>query len=258
MSTWTRRVVLLALAALVVAAFARLSHDASRGGESAPVYSTRRFDPHGAAALYRLMQRRAPAAETLERPRLRPHHRGTLLQIVPGSEDATEENPYRLPDTMLLEWVVRGNTVVQMSRAPTSLMRELGVKSIEPSDGETMERQAVQRAERRGEFPERMPGLLVSSRWRDAGDVDAAEASAPAATRWVTLRAPLVFDAEQPEGWRTLLQGGGVVAGVIPHGDGRVVFVGAPTPALNGALDERDNLAFMLEVLGDGPIIFGS
>ena len=49
--------------------------------------------------------------------------------------------------------------------------------------------------------------------------------------------------------------GKAIVACEYRIGQGRLVVVGAPTPALNGMIGEAQNLDFLLSLIGKGPVI---
>src|SRR5512137_1546347 len=86
--TAKRSAILITVAALVLCvwAFYEVAYQASRGGESMPVYSTRRHDPYGTAALYELLRERGHPIRTLERSHLEPNDTGTLIQVLPLSD----------------------------------------------------------------------------------------------------------------------------------------------------------------------------
>jgi hypothetical protein len=81
--------------------------------------------------------------------------------------------------------------------------------------------------------------------------------------RWVDAPGPLVLHEpralsapDDMASWQALAcVGGRPVAAEVRHGQGRLVVVGAPTPALNGGLPEGGNLEFLLALAGDGPVI---
>ncbi|MEM9752302.1 MAG: DUF4350 domain-containing protein [Planctomycetota bacterium] len=256
--------VLAALVAIAsVAAFVHLAIEAGRGGETTPLYSVRRFDPYGTAALYRLMDQRLETVTTLERPRLEDDHRGVLVQALPtdfhevhmfteADELAEWDVPgdiYALPTEALLDWVAAGNTLVQLSRGQTPVMTALGIDSP-MQDGDTSSaadaKLDLEAHQRRGDIPEDRPGFDVEARWHDGGTAFA-----------MSLREPRRFADDGPEGWTPSLRlGRFVYGGVIEHGAGRVVLVGAPTPALNHHLGDADHLAWWLDQIGEGPVVF--
>ncbi|MEM8736989.1 MAG: DUF4350 domain-containing protein [Planctomycetota bacterium] len=261
MSRWLWIAVGLAVA-VAVAAFVELSIAAGRGGEAAPLYSNRRFDPYGSAALYRVMQQRAERVLSLERPRLTKEHRGVMLQILPlEAKTAFDElgdpidDPYALPTEMLLDWVARGNTLIQITRRRTAVMRELGVAfasggstGLDPEGGwaEKLEQQQL-----KGAAPDVLNTWTVPAFWRSA------EADVGPGNRLVLLEAPRPFAVDGPPGWEPRLWNGREAhGGEIAHGQGRVIFVGSPSPALNHGLPRQDNLAWMLELLGRDTVVF--
>ncbi len=245
---------------LVAAAFLRLSISAGRGGETNPLYSTHRFDPYGTAALYRVLQTRGIDVQTLDRPRLPETQTGVLLQVLGRPDDADglflddeDVNPYALPPAHVLEWVARGNTLIQLTRTRTGVMTELGFSDAsvdEPTDADIyFDEDAVEAYQRKGGAPDDQPGRVVEATWLDEDDAD----------RWadVRLREPMRFTQDTPEGWDpVLMRGGEAYGGQIEHGQGRVILVGAPTPALNRELGELDHLPWLLALAGDGPVVF--
>ncbi len=249
------RILVVAALLATLAAFLHLSYVASRGGESAPLYSNRRFDPYGTAALYRLMQQRGQPAISLERPRLSREHHGVLLQVI-GDENNEQsvpavmdpsgqkhENPYRLPAKMVLEWVAQGNTLIQMTRHRTKVMDALGIATTEPSNAELEITALLETGQIRGAFPDQLPGQIMEANWTN--------------NQHLSLRAPLHFDEQEAVEWRSLASDDqAVVAGQMRHGRGQVIWIGAPTPALNGCLADADNLDILLSLFGDEPVIF--
>ncbi|MEM7576737.1 MAG: DUF4350 domain-containing protein [Planctomycetota bacterium] len=246
-----------------VAALLHLAIQAGRGGETTPLYSVRRFDPYGTAALYRLAERRLTDVTTLERPSLDPDQTGVLVQVLPTNSgdahalteaDALAEwdvpgDVYALPTSALLEWVAAGNTLIQLTRGQTPLMDALGIGSTIDHEGSlvvTNPRLDVESHQRRGATPDTRPGMDVEVAWLEGEDAFA-----------MSLREPRRFEIKGPEGWRpTLRMGGLVYGGVIEHGEGSIVLVGAPTPALNQHLRDGDHLAWWLTQLDDGPAVF--
>lgn len=246
------------------AAFLHLAIQAGRGGETTPLYSVRRFDPYGTAALFRLSERRIEDVNTLERPRLNRGQAGVMVQVLPTDfhgvhefleADALSEwdvpgDVYALPTRALLDWVAAGNTLIQLTRGQTPVMTELGVTPpvLDGDDAAVAnEKLEVERHQRRGDSPEDRPGMDIEASWLH-GDTAFA----------LSLREPRRFEVgEGAEGWRpTLRVGRSVYGGVMEHGRGRVVFVGAPTPALNHHLRDAGHLAWWLEQLGEGPVTF--
>lgn len=227
---------------------------ASRGGSSNPLYSTRRFDPHGAAALFRLLAERLDHVGTLERPWLDASASGTLVQIL-GSGDArpeeTEDKTVGLPAASLLAWVAAGNTIIQLTRAHTELMDEAGVpRSDGPEPGFLEQIERIDEHQATGGDPAKTPGRLVEAIWHGGADLP------PVHLPPLTLRSPRCFADAPDERWHVLARvDGRAVAGLLEHGAGRVIVIGAPTPALNAHLGEGGNLGALLAMVGDGPVL---
>ena len=246
-----------ALACLV--SFYYLSAVASRGGEGTPLYSVRRHDPYGTAALYDLLLERGYQTRTLERPRLAKDARGLLIQTLPLKKECgflgfgcCAYNPYQVHTEALLDWVARGNTVVQFTREETGLMQAIGVKLSRLGDGASAA--AVEEHQARGGFPKDLPGRLGEAKWT----THALEGlfHEPAKAAQLVVRSPATLKCSQARGWRALAHvGAATVAGQLSYGKGRVVIVSAPTPVLNGWINSAGNLAFVLALVGDGPAI---
>jgi hypothetical protein len=116
-----------------------------------------------------------------------------------------------------------------------------------PSEKST---RAVEDFERAGSDPEDSPAKVQSATTSDG--------------RKLLLWSPMTFHHDQPGGWHTTARVGddasddSVVAGEFSYGKGKLVVIGAPTPALNGTIDADGNLDFLLGYLsdhGDAPVI---
>lgn len=238
---------------IAVQGFYQLASWTSRGGESSPLYSTYRHDPYGSAALYELLEARGVPVERVTRPRLLPEQHGTLVQILPMPlADNTERASVTQSSSQLLDWMHDGNTVIQLTREYTSLMAEANVPHAELSDTDLAAE--IEEMQRRGTPPDEMgyapaPALVGESEDQALAllvpqpfteDAGAAEEAAPADPRWRWVAR----------------RGGQVVAGRQQVGAGELIVIGAPTPALNDGLLRGDNVELMLELLGDGPVLF--
>ena len=228
----------------------------SRSGDATPLYSARRHDPYGTAALLDLLQERGVAATTLERPTPRPGSRGVLVQVLTAFSNLPSGRPAGLPSTQpqvplpqndaLADWVQQGNTVVQFSRTETALMRRLDIRTKEPA--RRADATDVQDAEQRDVDPADLPGT-----------VSVADAAGPNGFR-LRLRSPMSFlDRPHDPAWtplaRDTTKDHAIVAAEYRVGRGRAVFVGAPTPALNGDLGAAQDLDFLLAAAGNGPVL---
>lgn len=241
-------VVCVLLFLVVVGGMARR---ASLGGQTVPLYSSLRYDPHGVAAFRHLLTDLGIETQTLERPRLRDGQRGTLIQVleVPRVDwSSPDSDVYSLPTDQLLKWVGEGNTLVQLTRTETEEMAELGI-GINMGDG--YDQQLIHELEdlsRVGIPPEELPHRLRRFHWRAEDDT---------VVGTLMLREPAEIEPPQSEDWRGLASSGDrVVAGVMKHGEGRVVVVSAPTPVLNAHITDGDNLEFLLGLVGEGPVLF--
>ncbi|MEM7624132.1 MAG: DUF4350 domain-containing protein [Planctomycetota bacterium] len=228
-----------------------------------PLYSNRRFDPYGTAALYRMMQRRTEWVTTLERPRLEDEHRGVMIQVLSLADEAWYDefgdeidNPYHLPTPMLLDWIADGNTLIQMTRRRTPVMESLGIDFAEDPESGVIQgvpdwAEHLQEQQLKGVPPNELDTWEVSTRWRSAQE------RSGTSNRSVLLHAPRELATGDLEGWQPRLWSGGIAyGGEIEYGRGRVVVVGSPSPTLNYYLGERENLSWLIEMLGEDSIVF--
>lgn len=258
--------------ALGIVAFYEFAARSGRGGESSPLYSARRHDPYGTAALADLLTERGIEVRYLERPRLDDAAHGVLIQVLPLPEKRSSSGPVSPPqeappDRRLVGWIAKGNTVVQFTRAETDLMGSF-LRPPEPAEGTSgspqrpaparigwneSEARDIQDHEVAGSFPDKLPGMLQPAAWTSAARE---MLGLPAALPPMWLRSPLRLPIGPRSAARPLaVCGGQVVATESRFGDGRVIFVGAPTPALNGGLNVGGNLDFVLAIVGKGPVI---
>ncbi len=218
----------------------------SRSGDAAPLYSARRHDPYGTAALYALLAERDVPIRTLERATLEPADRGVLIQAHPNGVNLGTGTDYRLQTRHIADWISQGNTVVQLTRTPTDLMNHFGIQPAGEVDAETLKE--LWQAESKGENPEDVPGVVYMARL-----------TGPTPGR-LFLRAPMTF-AERTEdrSWTVLARAAtfkdAIVAAEYRVGRGRLILVGAPTPALNHTIGSEANLNFLLAAIGSGPVI---
>lgn len=251
----SRLTVLAALAAVALGAwiFYAAAHRASRGGEHSPLFTARRYDPFGAAALYELLKMRGVAVRFLQSPRPAPGDHGTLIQVVATPEEQSAPAERQLDAGSLQDWMEAGNTVLQFASAPTLLTSRLL-----PRPGLVAEQSTWQRLQRRMQSGQRTPDDLiwqeVTASWRvEPGELFP---GAPADLAPLLLHEPGSLPAEPDAVWRPLADWNGqVVAGERAVGDGRLIVVASPTPALNLALAESGNLEFILGVIGGGPVL---
>ena len=236
----------IALALTVGIAFYRLAGHASRGGDGSPLYSVRRHDPYGSAALFDLLSERGIETRTLERVRPGPTDRGTLLQIlpVPPENGYWSAPPPEVDAKATLRWVADGNRLVILSRHPTAAAREIGFK-VEESAPILKARRALE-------------GLELAGKPPDALGESPRRASLPGSGRGrVLLLAPAAMDASTLAGGSPLISEQGVTVGAeVSWGQGQVVYVSAPTVALNGWILEGGNVEFLLQGIGSGPVLF--
>lgn len=228
----------------------------SRSGDDAPVYSARRHDPYGTAALMDLLVERGSTVRSLERPSLEADDHGVLIQVLPLEQSRRSRGGFHLQTQQLADWIARGNTVVQLTRAPTDLMRHFKLTSTTQPSAKDVE--SIEDSEISGDMPAKVPGSVYLARIEVPQDED--EAMALLRDKRLTLRAPMEF-AEQKQSKlhalaRLPTKHGAMVAAEFRVGQGNLVLIGAPTPALNGTLGDEANLDFLLALIGKQPVIF--
>ncbi|MDH5509137.1 MAG: DUF4350 domain-containing protein [Nitrospinota bacterium] len=238
----------LSLAAVVagVVAFFYLAEYEARGGERAPLFSSLRADPHGTAAFRDLLSESGVTNSMLLEPEYPPGTGGVLIQVLPGGDSASLGqmspgigNEPQKKD--LVEWVMRGNTLIIMCRCNTSSGWEFGISIHRRIKPELIKK--IEDRQREGAAPDTIGGVSVTADWNDKQTLSLREPVDLAGEDGVEIT-PLAT-AEQ-----------GVIAAELAYGAGRVVMVGDPSPILNGWVDQGDNLEFMLGLVGAGPVYF--
>ena len=235
-------------------AFFELSAWATRGGEQSPLYSARRHDPYGTAALFELLAQRGADVGTLERAHPPAGFEGVIVQVLGAAPDENDlfGPPPELHPERVKQWMSRGNTVVQFTAHHTKLMETCEVPvATGPTVGPTWK--IIERHMIEGRPPEELPGSAFPATWT-AGAVSwqGVAGASP------VLRAPIPLARESDAGWLPLAvtrPGEMVVIGMRPVGRGRLIVVASPTPVLNGFLDLGDNLAMVLAMVGNGPVL---
>jgi hypothetical protein len=258
-----RRLVALAAAAVVLAglwAFYAMSAQVVRGGESAPLYSAYRHDLYGTAALRELLVDRGTTVQVLEQPHLQDRSRGLLIQVLPLEPKERSMLGLRagpgpaLQLSRLCDWVAEGNTVVQFTREQTALMKRLKITLDEGSVARGPA-ESIEKCEARGDPPAKLPGSDVPAEWTRAGLAFLGGDKTP--RHPLMLHGPCTFDGKSgASDWTPLaVIGGRTVAAEMRLGQGRVILVGAPSPALNGWIEGGGNVDFLLALAGNGPVI---
>lgn len=220
----------------------------SRSGDGSPLYSTRRYDPYGTAALKDLLAERGLAVRELERPNLEPSDRGVLVQVLPFRRGWFGLNMGGIRPQQLVDWMTQGNTVIQFSRKPTELMTHFKIAATtQPSDTQTSE---VQDFETQGKSPGETPAEIELAPWSMTNATSG---------KSLMLWSPMLFAENKDARWRVISRikktGDNIVAAEYRVGTGKLIVVGAPTPALNGLLGQHGNLDFVLAAVGNGPVI---
>lgn len=246
--------ILATLAAMTLGtwAFYQMAYVASRGGETAPLYSTRRYDPYGSAALDQLLRERHIPVRELQRPRLQPTDRGTLIQILhdpPRKKSHDDDLAQRMPLPALLDWIAAGNTLICCTRNDNELLTRLSLHLVPATDKPDAPAGDIESAQAAGLPPDQLVSPSRHARW-SAGSSDDR-------VRFITLRQPLEIDIEKSPDWKPLASADHrVVAAERRYHAGRVIVIGAPTIALNHSLADADNLDVLLDLIGQGPVIF--
>ena len=222
----------------------------SRTGTDTPLYSVHRLDPYGTAAFYELLAKNGTSVRLLERPELEPTDRGVLVQVLADREASASD--FHIPSTRLIDWISQGNTVIQLTRSKTDLLQSVN-RSATPAP------------------PATAPSIVstTDSTLEEYEKLGGAPDDAPATHRAVTttlpgsprllLWSPVVFEFPVNSSWHALARlsdkSNGVVAAELNIGRGRLVVVGAPTPALNATIATEGNLDFLLGLIGRSPVI---
>lgn len=262
---------------LLVLMFYRFAGLASRGGASLPLYSFSRKDAYGCAALRDLLQLREGRVHVLDRPVIPPEWKGTLIQVLPVRSGAAGVAPvstprYQVRPDDLETWLRRGNTIIQLTRAETALMRHLGlvpeqeateedtdsVAAPPPGTASPVDSAAISAAglieekQRKGVFPDELPATLQPVLWTEP-----ALALLPERLPPLAMVGPGRFTVAGEKGCMVLARdmGGHVVAWSMNVGKGRLVVLGSPDVALNHAVDQGGNLPFLLASIGSGPVV---
>ncbi len=328
----------LALIIAAVALFYSEARDASRAGDTTPLYSVRRHDPYGTAALRDLLVETGVKVRNLERPRLERTDHGTLVQVLPIPSESFWHDEPEVQAAALLQWIAEGNTVIQFTRSRTELMDLAGVPGLpgqslnqtavitpthfapttapahpatrpskptttapavgkpvhvrrhvqatNPNDTEAQlqlqSHRAVEKHERAGLDPTASPGMLYVDQWKDS-DSPSTPNDHP---KRMALHAPWALPVRGPDGWRPIVvstqpvgyrqgptvhlqqsQSTGsdmvpddddprVLVGAMRIGQGKLIVVTSPSPALNHGIVNHDNLPCILAMIGSGPVIF--
>jgi ribosomal protein L37E len=259
-----RRLGLGAAIAAVVAGivlFYRSAAVSSRSGNDVALYSVERYDPYGTAALRDLLADRGIENRTLERPTLLPTDNGVLIQVLPLPRWPDYGLSYRLSTRMLIDWMLEGNTVIQFSRKPTELMTELKIApTTQPGKDDAND---VQNFEASGDAPDDTPARVYVALVNTAPP--ARGLGAESGPEWgyqrLLLWSPMAFADQKAATWKPLARISAekkdqVVAGRLAVGKGALIVVGAPTPILNGTIAAETNLDFLLDQIGNRPVIF--
>lgn len=218
-----------------------------RTGPNLPLYSCRRFDPYGTSALRELLVERGSRVHVLELPMPDKSVGAVLFMPLPTVRNVNfKEERRRL--RRVLEWVHEGNRLVMLSRE----LPDLPLVDDESPPAIPLKRQVepleLEQRQQRGDY-----------RYVDH-ELDFVETIMPvrqAKLARLGLLVPGGIAVVDNHGYSALvIIDDTPVAAEFNWGAGKVVLVADPTPALNYALAQGDNLDFMLDALGDGDVYF--
>jgi hypothetical protein len=320
----------LALILAAVALFYFEARDASRAGDSTPLYSVRRHDPYGTAALRDLLVETGVKVRNLERPRLERTDQGTLVQVLQMPDESFWREEPQVQAPALLQWISEGNTVIQFTRSRTELMDLAGVPgeptsqtvaiapthfgpTTAPAHPTTAPNQPTttapaigrrvrlrqpsninsedagfestlrfaQKWERAGRDPTSIMASCFVGEWNDP----AAQSKPKQSQQRMSLESPWALPRHGPAGWTPIVvasivantgkseveahltgsmsssllpseSDANVLVGAMRIGQGRLIVVTSPSPALNYGIVNHDNLPCILSMIGPGPVIF--
>ena len=244
----------ISVLALAIWGFYSLAHMSSRGGEDSPLYSVRRHDPYGTAALFGLLQKRGVPVGTLERSSPRKTDLGVIVQVLatPPPEEPVSGPPPQLNTQRLKQWILEGNTVIQFTAAQTDLMKACGVPWAADAGTSWLK---IEEQMRSGHAPEELPWSQVPAVW-DGRQGQSGRAQ-PAPDRTILLQAPAAMRGVPTGAWRpiALMDDSQAAAGQQRVGAGRLIVVASPSPALNHGLVDAANVDMVLDLVGDGPVL---
>ena len=254
----TKRFYILSVSTIVIViglwAFYNVSFWASRGGQSAPLYSVRRYDPYGTAALFELLRARGIQVNTLERSRPSRTDHGVIIQVLPvqSTDDNLQNEPQQLHTHRLKDWIAQGNTVVQLTATRTDLMTACQVPFGEQRP-DTKLWQSIEENMNKGIVPDKLPGDMVYAYLKEQKTWTRNRQK-----HSIELRCPTPLASDPTGTWRPLAQDslGNVVAATQRVGLGRLVIVASPTMVLNGSLATGAHLDMILDIVGDDPVLF--
>ena len=245
-------VVSVAILAIALWAFYSLAHYSSRGGEQSPLYSVRRHDPYGTAALYELLRARSIPVATLERSRPQSTERGVIIQVLAAPTELSQllRPQPQLHTESVKQWIMDGNTVIQCTAARTDLMDACRVPdAADPNALDSWSE--FERQMRAGNPPSELQWTPIEAQW--IGE----EADGLPQGAKVVLQSPVPMAVEGGEGWRPMAVGVGaeVLIGAQQVGRGRLIVISSPGPALNDTLGDGANLDMFLAMVGRGPVL---
>jgi len=232
-------------------AFYQLSHLASRGGESAPLYSVYRADPYGTAAFKDLLVESGTGAQIWLEPGLPQGKGGTLIQVLTlsktekGSHSVFEEEGKPTARGMA-RWVAEGNRLLVFSRGLPEEVEMMGMAAGKKKALGWMVK--MEDSQRAGDPPEKIRGQAQVAQW---------DGSKNNIGKNLVLHEPLdLAEKDDPRATPLARVEDRLVAMELGYGMGKVVMVADPSPILNGWIDKGGDMEFVLGLLGDGPVYF--
>jgi hypothetical protein len=222
-----RLLTLLLLTAFFAVALLALRAGAE-AGKGMPAYSVYSDERDGLATAARVLGRLGFRPTALTRPIQQTHHQGLLILVEPRRSGLfSDDNPGlgEKDSTALLAWVAKGNTLVLMSRHPSVLHEQLGVRIDEASGGAA---------------PVSAEAAEVGGYTAPGAAEDTLPVARLAVERHDTLRArrgvPLWLVDDRPG------------ALLVPHGEGRVLLVADPSLWTHRGLLGGDNVLLLYNV----------
>lgn len=238
---------LFAAAAFFCLLYAMAEYDLTTG-HRLPPHSSLRYDPFGTSGLRELFVRRGRETHMLQRP-VPPEEAGATLVMLPpvGADydedfDSSRFTARRM--RRLDEWIRNGNRLLLLARVPPKTLAALlpGLSFTAASGPELSLEKKQASGDYRGAFSE--PATTVALTGRDAG------------SSLLMVRPGSIRVADDSEAEILAGDGGDAKVVVLSLGQGSVVVLANPTPALNQAVDQASNAAFLLELSVDGPVYF--
>ncbi|MCC8191217.1 MAG: DUF4350 domain-containing protein [Planctomycetes bacterium] len=221
-------------------------------GSGLPLYSSRRYDPFGSAALRELLAASGRTTRPLARPVPPPARDATLIMITPIGADSLDPRRWE----RLEDWVGGGNRLLVLSRDPPLLFRQaVTARAPAVADGfpDLSDRPAPMALYEDNQKRGRYADVLAVDTTPVALDIAGQDQPL---TLELTLPSGFVPGADD-DGLRVAAwsEGRAVVA-LRRSGAGELVWIADPTPALNQGIGSGDNARAILALAGAGDVFF--